>query len=276
MITKVKITHRDNTPIKYLGETKILPEGSEYEFKSGVNIIVGPNGSGKSTLLNLIRKYILINIDKQDAKNVDSLFDYYTKSDKDEDHMFDGIDVYSDYRLASFNFVHMDELSKGGSDRWLDSFSSFSHSFASMNASTGEAVKVALHHLFSKMFDKKTNLKFPIEELQKTVEEGNSWWKANAQRYLEYVKKHEIPFKKEEAEFTVIMDEPDRNLDLLNIDEIYSILSIRKEQTQIISVVHNPLLIYKLSKCDDVNIIEMENGYVNKIKKAIDKIVSKI
>ena len=110
MITKVKITHRDNTPIKYLGQTKILPEGSEYEFKSGVNVIVGPNGTGKSTLLKLIKKYILIDRDNQDAKNVDGLFDYYTKSDKDEDHMFDGIDVYSDYRLASFNFVHMDEL----------------------------------------------------------------------------------------------------------------------------------------------------------------------
>jgi hypothetical protein len=66
------------------------------------------------------------------------------------------------------------------------------------------------------------------------------------------------------------MDEPDRNLSIDNIDQIISILSYKKPNTQIIAVVHNPLIIYSLSKIDDkVNFIEMTKGYREKI---IDKI----
>lgn len=65
-------------------------------------------------------------------------------------------------------------------------------------------------------------------------------------------------------EYTVLMDEPDRNLDIDNIMQIYNVLSFHKPQTQIIAIVHNPALIYKLSKLDCVNFIEMTEGYLNK------------
>ena len=65
------------------------------------------------------------------------------------------------------------------------------------------------------------------------------------------------------------MDEPDRNLDIDNIQQVYGILSERKEHTQIIAIVHNPILIYKLSKLKDINFIQMERGYLNKIKNLI-------
>ena len=269
MITKVKITNRKNTPVRYLNSdgNHILTNGSEYEFKSGVNVIVGPNGSGKSTLLRLIREYLLIDKNRQDIRNITNLFDFRTGT------MYDGVDVYSDYRLASFNFVHMDELSKGGSDRWMDDFRTFGHAFESNNSSTGEGVKIALSYLFRRMFDKNANLKFPIEKIIRKSEDGYNNEREKAKAYLEYIKKHEIPFDSGNAEFTVIMDEPDRNLDIFNIEEVYGILSHKKEQTQIVSVVHNPLLIYRLSKCNGINFIEMEDGYVNRIKKEINNIV---
>lgn len=37
-----------------------------------------------------------------------------------------------------------------------------------------------------------------------------------------------------------------------------------KPQTQIIAIIHNPALIYKLSKLDCVNFIEMTEGYLSK------------
>lgn len=61
------------------------------------------------------------------------------------------------------------------------------------------------------------------------------------------------------------MDEPDRNLDIDNIMQIYNVLSFHKLQTQIIAIVHNPALIYKLSKLDCVNFIEMTEGHLSKI-----------
>ena len=69
------------------------------------------------------------------------------------------------------------------------------------------------------------------------------------------------------------MDEPDRNLDIINIDDIYGILSFHKPQTQIIASIHNPLLIYKLSKIEDINFIELEENYLMKVKTAINNIV---
>lgn len=80
--------------------------------------------------------------------------------------------------------------------------------------------------------------------------------------YIIYKDGHVEPFT---GEYTVLMDEPDRNLDIDNIMQIYNVLSFHKPQTQIIAIVHNPALIYKLSKLDCVNFIEMTEGYLNKI-----------
>ena len=66
------------------------------------------------------------------------------------------------------------------------------------------------------------------------------------------------------------MDEPDRNLDINRIKEVYNILSQEKENTQIIAVVHNPVLIYRLSKSKNVNIIEMTEGYVEDVVKFVE------
>lgn len=66
------------------------------------------------------------------------------------------------------------------------------------------------------------------------------------------------------------MDEPDRNLDITRIKEIYDILNHKKENTQIIAVIHNPILIYKLSKRSHVNIIEMTDGYVEDVVKFVE------
>ena len=66
------------------------------------------------------------------------------------------------------------------------------------------------------------------------------------------------------------MDEPDRDLDIDNIKLIYDILSCRKDQTQLISIIHNPILIYKLSKLKYINFIEMKRGYLKKIKDYIE------
>ena len=69
------------------------------------------------------------------------------------------------------------------------------------------------------------------------------------------------------------MDEPDRNLDIENIGHIKSVLDFHKPHTQIIAVVHNPLLICALSKNPEVNFIEMTRGYVKNIRKMVKELV---
>ena len=42
---------------------------------------------------------------------------------------------------------------------------------------------------------------------------------------------------------------------------------------QVIASINNPLLIYKLSKIEDINFIELEENYLMKVKTAINNIV---
>lgn len=72
--------------------------------------------------------------------------------------------------------------------------------------------------------------------------------------------------REESGSETYYERECDALFDIDNIMQIYNVLSFHKPQTQIIAIVHNPALIYKLSKLDCVNFIEMTEGYLNKIR----------
>lgn len=254
MITEVYIRDNENTPIRYLSKLDKFKNGTKYEFKEGVNVIVGENGSGKTTLLNLIRAYLLID-DKECDKgiynsNINKLFRTYN-----EEKMLDGVDVYADYERNTFRLCHASEISDDGVAKDFNSFGTY---MAQKHSSTGESVKIALNSLFKMMFSANAKLKYDYGKL------GDMY-----PMYVEYVSKHKIKGN----EWTILMDEPDRNLDIEHIDEILEILSFHKEQTQIISVVHNPLLIYSLSKNKEVNMIELTDGYVNKVCSKIDNII---
>ena len=77
----------------------------------------------------------------------------------------------------------------------------------------------------------------------------------------------------EEPVFTVLMDEPDRNLDIDNVQQIFEILSNQKENGQMIVSIHNPLLIYSLSKLENVNIIELTKGYKDNVVKHVEALI---
>lgn len=250
MIEKVVITNKEKSPLRYLKDVPAFKNGSKFVFKKGVNVVVGENGSGKSTLLNLIGAYMLVNKGESDPSKVSKLYDFYGK-------FANGVHVYSDYNRNVFRMVHPEEMRT--EDYGLSSFLSFGTMFQQMNASTGEGVVIALNNLFKRMFGKDANLKFPKYD-QKYYKE-----------YAKYIEKYRV--KKDNGEYTILIDEPDRNLDIENVNQILSILSEPKEATQLIVVVHNPLLIYNLSNNKTVNIIELTEGYVNRVKNKVDQLI---
>lgn len=130
--------------------------------------------------------------------------------------------------------------------------------------SYGEKMVLSLESLFNLMFGQKDYV-FPIRDLVEYKKKSNTFWIKRIDNLLKYYKRNRITLTKNDFEYTVLMDEPDRNLDIDNIIQIYNVLSFHKPQTQIIAIVHNPVLIYKLSKLDCVNFIEMTEGYLNKI-----------
>lgn len=257
MVEKVVIRDNSNTPLHYLKQLKSFKNGKEFLFKEGVNIIVGENGSGKSTLLKLIRKYLLL--DDMECSigafnsNINALYEGFS------DNFLDGVDVYADYTKNSFRLVHSGERSDNQSMSSVENFSAF---ISQKQSSTGEGVVIALNSLFNYIFGEKMNLTYNYSKFKK---------KGCYDKYYEYTQSHKI----EGNEFTILMDEPDRNLSLENINHIKGILSFHKPQTQIIAVIHNPLLIYNLSSNKDINFIEMNRGYIKKVKKEVDNLIKK-
>ena len=257
MVERVVITDNTNSPIGYLPNLKNFKNGKEYVFKEGVNIIVGENGCGKTTLLELIKRYLLVDYtecSKGDFNNNVNRLLRRALSSKGE--ISDGVEVYADYQRNTFRLCHANERTSEDKQK---SFAVFSEFLTQMESSTGEGVLVAIDSLFKQMFSKDANLLFDYGQFKEDYYPG----------YAEYIKAHKI----EGNEWTILMDESDRNLSLDNLKQIRGILSFHKPYTQIIAVVHNPLLIYSLSKVPEVNFIEMTKGYVRKIKKQINDIV---
>lgn len=255
MVTKVVVNNNKNTPIEYLSGLKAFRNGKEYEFKPGVNIIVGENGCGKTTLLNLIRKYLLVDLSECSVgvfnTNINDIF--FGLGDK---HMYDGVGVYADYQRNTFRLCHAGE--RKYNDDVFENEHSIAEFFGQKDSSTGEGVLVAIQSLFARMYSKGAKLTFDYLQL------GD-----NYPQYMQYINDHLI----EGDEWTILMDEPDRNLDIENIGQVRGILGFHKPQTQIIAVLHNPLLICALSKNPEVNFIEMTRGYVNKVKRMVNELV---
>lgn len=255
MVTKVVITDNTKSPIRYISDLKAFKNGKEYDFKPGVNIIVGENGSGKTTLMNLVKKYLVVDYTEcfrgEYNCNINALFRTFYN-----DTMLDGVDVYADYTRNTFRLSHANEKANNEAIKTFEEFDSF---FDQKHSSTGEGVLVSINYLFNYIFGKKAKLTFDYNQFKEVYP-----------LYVDYVEKHRVECA---DEWTILMDEPDRNLSLDNIEQIKEILSFHKEHTQIIAVVHNPLLIYALSKMEHINFIELTKGYVKKVKKQIDAIV---
>lgn len=256
MITKVKIKDNKKAPLRYLSDLDNFQNGKQYVFTPGVNLIVGENGCGKTTLMNLIKSYLLVDYTECGRGAYNSNINNLYKGGLGQEGFLDGVEVYADYERNTFRLSHAGEKEK---DDAIKSFEDLGAMFEQKHASTGEGVVIAINSLFGYMFSKKAKLHFDYSQFEKDYPE-----------YWEYVCKH---MTDGESEWTILMDEPDRNLSLENLKQIKSILDFHKEGTQMIAVIHNPLLIYNLSKVEGINIIEMTEGYVEKVKSMVDELV---
>lgn len=258
MITNVEIVDNKNLPNEYIQGLDNFKNGTIYKFKPGTNIIIGSNGCGKTTLLNLISRYTLC-YDSLVSEVPGELLEMYDMFD-DNHRLKDGAKVRSDYKGGVFKYLPKTELNRMPSTSILKSFENAS--IYASSGSMGESMMEGMAILINKMFNGDPH-RFPIKELEKKAERSNSHWKLNLQSLLQYYKENKDTSN--EFEYTVLLDEPDRNLDIDNISELYGVLSYRKQGVQLIAVIHNPMLIYKLSKIEEINFIEMSEGYLNKI-----------
>lgn len=265
MITSVKIKDNTKTPFEYASDIEAFENGREFIFKPGVNVIIGKNGSGKSTLLNIISMYALCEKSMCSEIPIEAL-DFPPIFD-DDDKVLDGIDISSDYAGKVFRLLPSAEMNR---DSVLKNISNLDLYVNNIRRSYGEKVVLSLESLFNLMFGQK-DYTFPIQDLVEYKKKSNAFWIKRIDNLLKYYKRNRITLVESSFEYTVLMDEPDRNLDIDNIMQIYNVLSFHKPQTQIIAIIHNPALIYKLSKLDCVNFIEMTEGYLKDVVNFISE-----
>ena len=270
MIQEVLIKDPENSTIKYLSGLENFPEGRKFEFSPGINIIVGPNGSGKTTLLKLLYDFTFTcDFPYSRIPNPSEQYSIleYDKFFKDgESELKDGVQIKASWAAMFFRYLPGSDLKPGSESK---SIGNLRLHMSTAGSSTGEGTMEGIDYLFSEMFGRKS-YEFPLSELKKLKNSGNDYWAPRIENLLKYYMKNNVDVPERDFEFTVFMDEPDKNLDIENSKQVYGILSHRKEQTQMIAVIHNPVLIYKLSKLKDINFIEMEPGYVDEITKFVE------
>lgn len=271
MVTEVLIEDNKKAPLGYISELKNFENGKKFEFKPYVNIIVGPNGCGKSTLLKLISRYMFCDHTMyshipSDYKNIHLFNTLRQKGDM----FLGGVSVKADYNGLCFRYKPVSEYTDEDTNSSVENFALF---FDGKSSSIGQQSMQAVQALFSAMFKQGIDVNFPMKTLCALFKNGeslNDVWTENYKQMVDYYRRNQVSITQEDFQFTVLMDEPDRNLDVENIEDIYAVLSTEKELTQVIAVVHNPILIYRLAKLDRINIIEMEPGYVERIKKFVE------
>ena len=276
MIKSVTIRDAGCAPYAYIADIPALKEGTTIEFKPGINIIVGANGCGKSTLIKTIATYLLCGNGYMKTPTGynsvgDAVNDRHLWDPTETEKLLDGVDVAHDYNGVAFILRNSYEMEEGEALRDMDSFVS---AYKRRVSSMGENTMFSIQTLFDVMFADKgaEYLTFPIANLKKIMDNAGDVWKERLKKLLQYYKRNQVTdLTPEDFQYTVLMDEPDRNLDIYNLDQVADILSQDKEMTQLIATVHNPLLIARLSQKPNVNIIEMTEGYVNSVHTEIYK-----
>lgn len=251
MIDSIKLLSKPtNGQFGYLSERDNLKLSSFLEngvkFSNKTNVLIGKNGSGKSTILNIIRA---ANMCSHSTTSSFNLFDF-----RDLEDLLNNFEIKSNFHLPVFNLYRLKEDVERLTSNNIETRDDMVAFLAATSESNGQNLIGDLNVLLDDMFSKKKMVSMAsiIEGLEKTKTVKN---------ILDSFIKNQV----DDMLTTVLMDEPDQGLDIENIKEIYGVLTANREDTQLIAAIHNPLLIYKLSKLDFVNIVETTPGYLKSI-----------
>lgn len=269
MIKSITIEDNKRLPLKYSYKLDSFKNGTEFNFINGINIIIGKNGSGKSTLLNNIASYLLCSHSYYSELPNFNTFGEVLKLDNlfEDTQLKDGMKIKCDYVGVVYNYISCTAIDHPTDINILSNY------IECGNKSFGEKTRYEIYSLFDLAFSNK-NVQFPIKKIFTQRDSSNDYWRDRLNNLLKYYKENRFDTTPEEFSFTFLIDEPDKNLDIENIEDIYKVLSYKKKMTQLICVIHNPILIYKLSKLDYINWIELSDGYLDKIKEVFNRINS--
>lgn len=262
MIEKIIITDRKNLWKPYMGE--VLHE-HEYNFTPGINIIVGENGCGKTTLFKAVYNYMLANNGIYSSVPRKRLL--FPKANiLDTNPIPNGMEVKADYKSRLYRLISFQDTCYNEKifdhDANLEMFATLQHT------SKGEEC----HHGFYKMMDIMFKVGKEYDFIQELTDKKQQLSNNNdgfCDKFIQYYKENQIPWN---GKVTMMLDEPDNNLDVINLKHLYDLFTFEHPEIQVIAIIHNVALIKKLLEAKDngiidINFIEMTPDYLKMVKE---------
>ena len=267
-------------------------KGKTFEFKPGVNVIVGANGCGKTSLLNVIRHLTFCDelyhsslADGREAWKLHTLNSY-------EQGYWHLAELKDRYTTSTFNLRKTTDFHP---QDFANSMTNFTQMWRSNRRSEGQNLMDALkilvmiiqdgeeairkkddgevmkskrdkHGLLPHHYFKNTVL----DVLSEASKEDDGYWGEMWKTMLKYYADNDIS-KIEGYDnyrgFTVLMDEPDKGMDVFYVEELYNFIVACPSHFQHIVVLHNIGMIHRLIEWGKANFIEMSEGYLDKVEE---------
>lgn len=257
MIEKITITNPDDIIIEWWKDVKTLKNKKIFTFKPGINIIVGKNASGKSTLLKLIARHFHCEQGGISYLTNQSMYELFGFN---EEKTYKGYKIIHDGQPVGY-YSPDKTIGLHGSAFDDDFIHEGIESLFTSNASQGQKTIKNISNITKKLSS--TN------EIKCSLSKNsvNDVWVKKIDKSYELLNQGKTlkPSQK-----TILLDEPERSLDLENELAFFSILEKIKDKYQIIIATHSPYAFF----LSDAHYIEITRGYRNLIKKQIkEKII---
>lgn len=256
MISRLTVQKGVRMPYQCEDNAFAYPFDIDLKFSEGLNVIVGPNGCGKTTALTIMKTFVLVGEEyTHSSDRCFTLQKFFRSQDECFWHYKDNcpFGVFSDYTNKAFYMPSMLEIFRG----CMSSENVLSLAKATSRHSRGESSDVVVRNMLAFVKEQKGHFDY---------QSAYNWILSERNSNHPYIEGHRIP---DDGRTTVLFDEPDSHLDIFMVQALSDVLTKGGEEMQLIVTIHNPLLICTLAKNKDVHFIEMEAGYVGKVKKTV-------
>lgn len=254
--------HRNFEYIKN-GNKLMLPKKTI--FNDNLNIIIGENGCGKSTMMKILSALTLSTGGFSSLNNQYTFWEdlsiFYPKIHSFRDDKYSEINKCFSIKFDYDSPVKcMRNIKNYDNEEILSNINNFSNYLNSKSLSNGELMLYNLNLTINDFIEKSKN--YSRDNLFANKQYVNELWLEAYNKLNEYIQNTNSIFDKKIG--TILMDEPDNGLDVVNLLALKNwLLSIKN--VQIIAIIHNPILIKSLAE-NGANVIELSKNYLKKIK----------